>query len=70
MNFDDNAEYRQERIFAMDDKTESDPRELEAQKHNLNYIPMEGNIACLGMFKFNNLVISGPLHICNNIHHN
>lgn len=34
----------------MDDMTESDPREIEAAKHNLNYIGMDGNIACLGMW--------------------
>lgn len=44
LNFDDNAEFRQKRIFAMDDNSESDPREVEAAKHNLNYIAMDGNI--------------------------
>ena len=48
INFDDNAEYRQEEIFAMDDNSETDPRELEAGKYNLNYVGMEGNIGCLG----------------------
>lgn len=47
LNFDDNAEFRQKRIFAMDDNSESDPREVEAAKHNLNYIAMDGNIGCL-----------------------
>jgi len=47
MNFDDNAEFRQKSIFAQDDMAESDPREVEAAKHNLNYIGMDGNIACL-----------------------
>lgn len=46
-NFDDNAEYRQKRIFEMGDETESDPKEVEAQKYNLNYIAMDGNIGCL-----------------------
>ena len=49
INFDDNAEFRQKEIFAMDDGAETDPRELEASKHNLNYIGMDGNIACLGI---------------------
>lgn len=31
----------------MEDKSESDPREVEADAHNLNYIGMEGNIGCL-----------------------
>lgn len=44
LNFDDNAKFRQNDIFAMDDVTESDPREVEAAKYNLNYIGMTGNI--------------------------
>merc|ERR1719428_1137122 len=47
INFDDNAKFRQESIFAMDDQTEADPREMEAEKYNLNYIPLDGNIACM-----------------------
>jgi succinyl-CoA synthetase beta subunit len=47
INFDDNAAFRQKAIFAMDDTTESDKREVEAAKHNLNYIGMDGNIGCL-----------------------
>ena len=47
INFDDNAEYRQQEIFAMEDTSESDPRELEAAEYDLNYIAMEGNIACM-----------------------
>ena len=49
INFDDNAQYRQKQVFAMDDMSETDPREVEATKYNLNYINMDGNIACLGM---------------------
>ena len=48
MNFDDNAEYRQGDIFKMDDLSETDPREVEAALHHLNYIGMEGNIGCMG----------------------
>lgn len=44
LNFDDNARFRQKEIFAMDDDSESDPREVEASKYNLNYISMTGNI--------------------------
>jgi len=47
INFDDNAEFRQADIFAMDDMSETDPREKQAAKHNLNYIGMDGNIGCL-----------------------
>ena len=50
INFDDNARYRQKDIFAQEDTTESDPREVEAAKHNLNYIGMDGNIGCLGTY--------------------
>jgi len=46
-NFDDNAEFRQKDIFALDDGSDTDPRELEANKHKLNYIPLDGNIACM-----------------------
>lgn len=45
--FDDNAEYRQPDIFARKDKSQIDPRELDAQKYNLNYIPLDGDIGCL-----------------------
>lgn len=41
--------YRQKEIFAQEDYSESDPREVEAAAHNLTYIPMDGNIGCLGM---------------------
>lgn len=44
LNFDDNAKFRQKDIFAMEDTTESDPREVRAAQHNLNYIGMSGNI--------------------------
>lgn len=48
LNFDDNAQYRQKEIFAMDiSEEEADPREVEAEKYNLNYVAMDGNIGCL-----------------------
>jgi len=46
-NFDDNALYRHPEIEAMRDFAEEDPREIEASKHELNYIGLDGNIACL-----------------------
>jgi succinyl-CoA synthetase beta subunit len=46
-NFDDNSLYRQADIVAMRDKTEEDPREVAASEFNLNYIGLDGNIACL-----------------------
>lgn len=48
INFDDNAEFRQKDVFAMDDLSESDPTETEAAKWGLKYIGMDGNIACFG----------------------
>ncbi|EPZ36144.1 ATP-grasp fold, succinyl-CoA synthetase-type domain-containing protein [Rozella allomycis CSF55] len=47
ITFDDNAAFRQSEIFKMNDETESDPREVEANKFNLNYIGLDGNIGCL-----------------------
>merc|ERR1712179_68173 len=47
LGFDDNAQFRQKDIFEMEDTTESDPREVEAGKFNLNYVQMDGNIGCL-----------------------
>jgi succinyl-CoA synthetase beta subunit len=46
-NFDDNALYRHKEILEMRDIHEEDPREVEASKFGLNYIGLEGNIACL-----------------------
>ena len=46
-NFDDNALYRHPDIAAMRDTAEEDPREVEASRHGLNYIGLDGNIACL-----------------------
>ena len=46
-SFDDNALYRHKDIAAMRDLNEEDPREVEASKHNLNYIGLDGDIACM-----------------------
>ena len=45
-NFDDNALYRHKEVLEMRDLQEEDPREVEASKFHLNYIGLEGNIAC------------------------
>jgi succinyl-CoA synthetase beta subunit len=45
--FDDNALYRHPDIVAMRDKEEEDPREVAASEYDLNYIGLDGNIACL-----------------------
>ena len=47
MNFDDNALFRHPDIVAMRDLDEEDPAEIEASKHDLNYIQLDGNIGCL-----------------------
>src|SRR5205814_3603606 len=43
--FDDNALFRHPEVAAMRDIAEEDPREIEAAKHGLNYIGLDGNIA-------------------------
>ena len=47
MNFDDNALYRHGDIADLRDESEEDPRELEAQRHDLSYIKLDGNIGCM-----------------------
>ena len=47
MNFDDNALYRHPEIAEMRDEDEEDPTELEACKHKLNYIKLNGSIGCM-----------------------
>ncbi|HXM83572.1 MAG TPA: ADP-forming succinate--CoA ligase subunit beta [Burkholderiales bacterium] len=46
-NFDDNALFRHPEIVAMRDLDEEDPAEVEASKHELNYIQLDGDIGCL-----------------------
>jgi succinyl-CoA synthetase beta subunit len=47
MNFDDNALYRHKDIKELRDLNEEDPLEIEASKHGLNYIKLDGNVACM-----------------------
>jgi len=47
LNFDDNALFRHPDIVAMRDLDEEDPFEIEASKYELNYISLDGNIACM-----------------------
>jgi succinyl-CoA synthetase beta subunit len=47
MNFDDNALFRHKDIEEMRDEAEEDPTELEATKHSLNYVKLDGNIGCM-----------------------
>ena len=48
INFDDNAAYRQQEIFALKDWSQEDERDVIAAKSNINYIGLDGNIGCLG----------------------
>jgi len=47
MNFDDNGLFRHPDIAAMRDLDEEEPLEIEASKHNLNYIKLDGNVGCM-----------------------
>ena len=47
INFDDNALFRHKDLKELRDINEEDPLEVEASKFNLNYIKLDGNIACL-----------------------
>ena len=47
ITIDDNALFRQKRVYALDDPLEKDPLELEAEKYNLNYIRLDGNIGAM-----------------------
>ncbi len=47
MNFDSNALYRHKDLVELRDETEEDPKELEASKHDLNYIALDGEIGCM-----------------------
>ena len=47
MNFDDNAIYRRPEILKLRDLNEEDPSEIEASKHDLAYIKLNGTIGCM-----------------------
>ncbi|MBI1807463.1 MAG: ADP-forming succinate--CoA ligase subunit beta [Ignavibacteria bacterium] len=47
MTFDDNALFRHTDMAAMRDLDEEEPLEVEASKHNLNYIKLDGNVGCM-----------------------
>jgi succinyl-CoA synthetase beta subunit len=47
MNFDDNALYRHKEIEELRDEDEEDPAEIEAGKHSLNYVKLDGTIGCM-----------------------
>jgi len=47
IGFDDNASFRQQDIFAQRDESQEDPREVAANKFDLNYIGLDGAIGCM-----------------------
>ncbi len=47
VDFDDNALFKHPDIMEMEDPTQESPLEVEAKKYNLNYIKLDGNIACM-----------------------
>ena len=47
MNFDDNAIFRRPEILSLRDLNEEDPTEIEASKHDLAYIKLNGSIGCM-----------------------
>ncbi len=47
MNFDSNALFRHEEILSLRDLSEEEPLEIEASKHGLNYIKLDGTIGCM-----------------------
>jgi succinyl-CoA synthetase beta subunit len=47
INVESNALYRQGEVAALRDESQEDPMELEASRHDLNYVSLDGNIACM-----------------------
>ncbi len=47
VSFDDNAVYRHPELEKLRDEAEEDPKELEAAKHALNYVALDGTIGCM-----------------------
>ena len=47
INIDDNASFRHPDLVALKDESQENLMELEAQKHGLNYVPLDGSIACM-----------------------
>tara|TARA_B100000131_G_scaffold60955_1_gene56713 strand:+ start:1063 stop:2223 length:1161 start_codon:yes stop_codon:yes gene_type:complete len=47
ISFDDNALYKHPEILELRDLSEEDPTEIEASKHDLSYVKLDGNIGCM-----------------------
>ena len=47
VNVDDNAHFRQNSLFEQEDLSQKDSKEVDAEKHDLNYVKLEGQVGCL-----------------------
>lgn len=47
MAFDDNALFRQKQVMQMQDPSQDDIKEVQAQEHGLSYVALDGNIGCM-----------------------
>ena len=47
INIEDNALFRQPKLLELRDPTQEDPKERDAAEHDLNYVSLDGNIACM-----------------------
>jgi len=47
VTFDSNAQFRRTELFKLRDESEEDPKEIEASKHDLAYIALDGTIGCM-----------------------
>jgi len=47
LGFDDNTAFRQKDLFKLKDESQEDPREVAAEKYDLNYIGLDGSIGCM-----------------------
>ena len=47
MNIDDNASFRQRELFMLEDRSQKNWKEVEAERWDLNYISLDGNIGCI-----------------------
>ena len=47
VNIDDNAYFRQNPLFEKEDFSQKDPKEVDAEEHDLNYVKLDGQVGCL-----------------------
>ncbi len=65
VSIDENAKYRQSELCNSVDQSNKNPSEVEAEKYNLNFIRLDGNIGCLVNGAGNNLISLFYSHIIN-----